>query len=61
MLAAYYTGQKSFAVEETVPRPPTAGEVQLDVAYCGICGTDLHVYLGHMATIASLATRCRAR
>lgn len=48
MLAAYYTGQKSFAVEETVPRPPAAGEVQLDVAYCGICGTDLHVYLGHM-------------
>jgi len=28
--------------------PPAADEVQIDVAYCGICGTDLHVYLGHM-------------
>ena len=22
--------------------------MQLDVAYCGVCGTDLHIYLGHM-------------
>ena len=27
---------------------PAAGEVQVRVAYCGICGTDLHIYLGHM-------------
>ncbi len=28
--------------------PPGSDEVQIDVAYCGICGTDLHIYLGHM-------------
>jgi threonine dehydrogenase-like Zn-dependent dehydrogenase len=30
-----------------IPRPtPAAGEVLLDVAFCGICGSDLHM-LGH--------------
>lgn len=46
--AAYYTGDKSFSIEQVEPRAPSPGEVQIDVAYCGICGTDLHVYLGHM-------------
>lgn len=46
--AAYYTGNKSFSIESVEPRSPGRGEVQIDVAYCGICGTDLHVYLGHM-------------
>ena len=46
--AAIYRGDKTFSVDEKeVPRPAT-GEVQVDVAYCGICGTDLHIYLGHM-------------
>ena len=46
--AAYYCGDKTFRVEQVTPVPPAAGEVQIDIAYCGICGTDLHVYLGHM-------------
>lgn len=46
--AAYYTGNGTFAVESVEAVAPGAGEVQIDVAYCGICGTDLHVYLGHM-------------
>ncbi len=46
--AAYYTGNRSFSVEAVEVAPPMAGQVQIDVAYCGICGTDLHVYLGHM-------------
>lgn len=25
------------------PVPPAAGEVQLDVAFCGVCGSDLHM------------------
>ena len=48
MKAAIYRGEKRFEVttkEETAPGP---GEVQLDVAFCGVCGTDLHIYLGHM-------------
>ncbi len=46
--AAYYKGNKHFSVETITPNAPEAGEVQIAVAYCGICGTDLHVYLGHM-------------
>ncbi len=46
--AAVYRGNKTFAVKEKVAAQPAAGEVQVDVAYCGICGTDLHIYLGHM-------------
>ncbi|WP_417243181.1 zinc-dependent alcohol dehydrogenase [Celeribacter sp.] len=46
--AAVYRGDKTFTVDAVTPRPPARGEVQIDVAYCGICGTDLHIYLGHM-------------
>ena len=47
--AAFYRGDKRFSVETiAAPPPPGSGEVQIEVAFCGICGTDLHVYLGHM-------------
>lgn len=46
--AAYYRGNKTFAVEEANAQPPAAGEVQLRIAFCGICGTDMHVYHGNM-------------
>ncbi len=46
--AAVYRGDKSFSIEQVEIPVPAAGEVQIDVAYCGICGTDLHIYLGHM-------------
>ncbi len=46
--AAVYRGDKTFSVEKKDVPAPAAGEVQIDVAYCGICGTDLHIYLGHM-------------
>ncbi len=46
--AAIYRGDKRFSVEAVEAAPPGPGEVQVDVAYCGICGTDLHIYLGHM-------------
>ena len=29
-------------------RPPGPGEVRLDVAFCGVCGTDVHIAHGHM-------------
>ncbi len=48
LTAAFYTGDKTFSVERVDPVLPGPGEVQIDVSYCGICGTDLHVYLGHM-------------
>jgi 2-desacetyl-2-hydroxyethyl bacteriochlorophyllide A dehydrogenase len=46
--AAFYRGGKSFAVEQTTAQPPKADEVSVRVAYCGICGTDMHVYHGNM-------------
>jgi (R,R)-butanediol dehydrogenase / meso-butanediol dehydrogenase / diacetyl reductase len=48
MRAAAYIGEQSFRVEERDARAPAAGEVRLDVAYAGICGTDLHIKHGAM-------------
>ena len=46
--AAFYRGNKTFEVKQIEPQAPGRDEVQIAVAYCGICGTDLHAYLGHM-------------
>ena len=48
MLAALYVGNGAFRVERQEPQPPGPGEVRLDVAYVGICGTDLHIKHGAM-------------
>ncbi|MFF7212654.1 zinc-binding dehydrogenase [Streptomyces sp. NPDC008238] len=48
MLAARYAGARTITVEELEPAEPRAGEVQVAVAYVGICGTDLHVFHGDM-------------
>lgn len=48
MKGAFYQGNKSFRVGDSPPRPPGTGEVRLNIAYGGICGTDVHIYLGHM-------------
>lgn len=46
--AAFYSGHRSFRVEEVTPTPPGPGEVQVEVAFCGVCGTDMHVFHGDM-------------
>lgn len=46
--AAFYLGDRRFGVETVASAPPAAGEVEIDVAYCGICGTDMHVFHGNM-------------
>src|SRR5271165_2737981 len=44
MRAAVITGQGSIELRE-VPEPvPAPGGVVVDVALCGICGTDVHAY-----------------
>ena len=43
MKAVYYEGDGSFALRESEPLAPAPGDVRLEVAYCGICGTDLHI------------------
>lgn len=49
MEAVYYQGNKRFAVKPIAALPPlSTGMVRLDVAYCGICGTDVHIYHGAM-------------
>lgn len=45
MKAARFHAQKDIRIED-IPEPELrAGTVKIDVAWCGICGTDLHEYL----------------
>lgn len=48
MKAAFYKRNKSFEFGESAPVKPGPEEVRIEVAYCGVCGTDFHIYLGHM-------------
>lgn len=48
MKGAFYEGNKRFSIGESKLQPPGPGQVRLEVAYSGICGTDNHIYLGHM-------------
>ena len=48
MRSVLYTGERTFTVVEGEVRPPGPGEVRIDVAYTGICGTDLHIRHGAM-------------
>ena len=41
-------GDRTLAVVDAEPRMPGPGEVEIDVAYTGICGTDLHIFHGAM-------------
>jgi len=47
MKAAVWHGREDVRVEEVHDPPlPEIGQVQVEVAWCGICGTDLHEYAG---------------
>ncbi|MGD0196800.1 MAG: alcohol dehydrogenase catalytic domain-containing protein [Solirubrobacteraceae bacterium] len=46
--AARYTGERKLEVVDVQPRLPGDGEVTIDVAFTGICGTDLHIFHGAM-------------
>ena len=48
MLAAFYEGQGRIAVRDVDGPVLGSEEVQLKVAYVGICGTDLHILDGDM-------------
>jgi len=49
MRAAFFEGNQTFRVGPCVPIPPGPGQVQIRVEFCGICGTDLHLFHGAMA------------
>jgi (R,R)-butanediol dehydrogenase/meso-butanediol dehydrogenase/diacetyl reductase len=47
MRACVWHGRKDVRVEDVPdPPPPPKDQVKVEVAFCGICGTDLHEYLG---------------
>ncbi len=48
MTAVYYEGPGHFSVGVGEEQAPGEGEVRLAVAYCGVCGTDLHIAHGAM-------------
>ena len=48
MLAAQYLGDGRVEASPYEPTPPAPGEVQIAVAYTGLCGTDLHIVHGNM-------------
>jgi (R,R)-butanediol dehydrogenase / meso-butanediol dehydrogenase / diacetyl reductase len=49
MKALQFIGNKTFDLQNVDQQQPAPGEVQLRVAYCGVCGTDVHIYHGAMA------------
>src|SRR5579872_3279528 len=48
MRAAFYEGNQTIRVGACTPVAPGPGQVQIRVSYCGICGTDLHIFHGAM-------------
>ena len=49
MPAAVYVGDGKIAVEEVPCPEPGPGEVLVEIAECGICGSDLHMVLERYA------------
>lgn len=47
MKALVYTGPENQAYMEVADPAPTDGEVLIRVAHTGICGSDMHAFLGH--------------
>ncbi|WLS43607.1 alcohol dehydrogenase catalytic domain-containing protein [Micromonospora profundi] len=48
MKAVVYRGARDLAIEDHAPQAPGPGQVRIEVAYTGICGTDLHIFHGDM-------------
>lgn len=45
MKAARYHGRTDVRIEDIDHQPLREGTVRIDVAWCGLCGSDLHEYL----------------
>ncbi|RVU97205.1 L-threonine dehydrogenase [Coriobacteriales bacterium OH1046] len=46
MKAGFYLGNHTYAVQEIPDRGPESDEVKIRVAWCGVCGTDVHKFQG---------------
>jgi 2-desacetyl-2-hydroxyethyl bacteriochlorophyllide A dehydrogenase len=49
MQAVFFEGNRTFRVGDSVAVEPGTGQVQIRVSFCGLCGTDLHLFHGAMA------------
>ena len=47
MLAAVFSGTRNITVRNYSLRPLEKSELLIKVAYCGVCGTDKHIYEGN--------------
>jgi 2-desacetyl-2-hydroxyethyl bacteriochlorophyllide A dehydrogenase len=48
MLAGVYRGPSNFSVEDYKLQSLQNNEVLVKVAYCGVCGTDIHIFQGNV-------------
>ena len=48
MRTAVYIGDRTIETADAAPVQPERGQVQIAVAYTGLCGTDLHIIHGNM-------------
>lgn len=46
MRAGYYVGDRTYEVRDIPDHDPIGDEVKIRVAWCGLCGTDIHKYQG---------------
>ncbi|MEL7174256.1 MAG: alcohol dehydrogenase catalytic domain-containing protein, partial [Pseudomonadota bacterium] len=47
MRALVYTGTETLEMRDVAVPEPAEGESIVAVDLCGICGSDMHAYLGH--------------
>jgi len=47
--SAFFEGNQTITVGPCVPVDPGPDQVRIQVSFCGICGTDLHLFHGAMA------------
>ena len=47
MKALVYTGTMQSEIREVDDPDPTPDEVMVDLAFCGLCGSDMHAWHGH--------------
>lgn len=48
MKVAEYVKAGTFRCRDIQDTSPGLGQVKIRVSYCGICGTDMHIFRGHM-------------
>lgn len=46
MKAGFYVGDYTYEVREIPDHEPVGDEVKIEVAWCGLCGTDVHKFQG---------------